>query len=63
MNTSIKKEKFLRRHRLFIFGITSGFGLGLFSAEAFQQQKDPVVYIGGMALIVLGSVLYRRRNN
>ena len=63
MNTNAEKEKFLRRHRLFIFGITSGFGMGLVCAEAFQQQKDPILFTGGLLLIPLGSLLYRMRND
>lgn len=68
MNANIKKAKqaivdFFRRDRLYIFGLISGFGIGVFSAESFQSQKNPLIYIGGMFLIVLGSVLYRSRND
>jgi hypothetical protein len=50
---------FFRRHRLYICGLLTEFGLGMFSIEAFRQEKNPLLYIGGMSLIVLGSTLYR----
>jgi hypothetical protein len=52
-------DSFFRRHRLYICGLLAGFGLGVFSIEAFRQEKNPFLYIGGMSLIVLGSTLYR----
>jgi hypothetical protein len=63
MNTNVKTEKFLRRHRMFIFGITCGFGMGLVCVEAFQQEKDPIICIGGGLLALWGDFLYRHRDD
>ncbi|HXC36406.1 MAG TPA: hypothetical protein VNV43_11060 [Candidatus Acidoferrales bacterium] len=53
-------DSFCRRHRLYLCGLLSGFGFGLFAVEAFRQDKNPLLYIGGLSLSVLGNMLYRR---
>jgi len=52
-------DSYFHRHRLYLFGLLSGFGFGLFTVEAFRHEKNPLLYIGGLSLIVLGSILYR----
>ena len=52
-------ESFFHRHRFYSFGLLAGFGFGIFTFEAFQRPKNPLVYLGGLGLSVLGSTLYR----
>jgi hypothetical protein len=52
-------ESFFRRHRFYLVGVLAGFGWGIFTFEVFQQPKNPLVYLGGLGLSVLGSTLYR----
>jgi cell division protein FtsW (lipid II flippase) len=53
-------HSFFRRHQFYCFGLLSGFGFGMFAVEAFRQEKNPVLYICGLLVCVLGRVLYRR---
>lgn len=48
-----------RRHRFYVFGLLSGLGLGVIAVEAFSHEKNPLLYIGGLWLSLLGSMLYR----
>ena len=50
---------FFHRHRFYIVGVVAGFGFGIFTFEACQQPKNPLIYLGGLGLSVLGSTLYR----
>jgi len=69
MNTETTKQSetevkqtvgsFFHRHRFYSFGLLAGFGFGIFTFEVFQQPKNPLVYLGGLGLSVLGSTLYR----
>jgi len=52
-------DSFFHRHRFYIVGVLAGFGFGIFTFEAFQQPKNPLIYLGGLGLSVLGSTLYR----
>jgi len=50
----------IQKHRIYIFGLISGFGFGVFFIEAFRSKKNPLFYLGGLSLIVLGSALYQQ---
>lgn len=59
--TKVKQtvRSFFHRHRFYIVGVVAGFGFGIFTFEAFQQPKNPLVYLGGLGLSVLGGTLYQ----
>lgn len=49
------------RLKLYLCGITSGLGLGLFSGEVLfsGHPPRPLPYISGLLLMSLGSLIYR----
>lgn len=58
MRVQMKGIKY--NEQLFIAGLISGLGLGLFFVEAFSSSKRPTLYIGGLFLAVAGSLLFRK---
>ena len=71
MNSQIKEQldarqanhvgvSLFRRHRFYYLGLLSGVGLGMIVVEAFSHDKNPLIYIGGLWLSLLGSMLYRK---
>jgi hypothetical protein len=53
-------KEFFRNHRGFIFGFVSGTGFALFLFEAFSSLKQPLIYIGGLGLLLCGRILYSK---
>jgi hypothetical protein len=67
MNTNLKKAigtayDFANRHRLFIFGLTSGFGYGLMFAFIIYKHGW-YLFTLGILLVIFGNALYRSRND
>ncbi len=54
-------DDYLRRHRLYIFGLVAGFGFGLYVAGQFTHRGYLIAL--GSVFMLIGFMLYHYRND
>jgi hypothetical protein len=58
MGYSEPMKNFFINNYGFILGFVCGIGFVLFGIEAFQHEKNPLVYIGSFGLMVCSRIVY-----